>query len=354
MTKHYTDGPRLLADIGGTNARFALELAPGQIDAIRTLGCADFARFEDAAASYLREHGGAAVRHAIIAIANPVNGDAIKMTNHHWAFSIAAARRELGLATLQVVNDFEALAMALPTLQGEELVQVGGGKARPRSVIGLVGAGTGLGVAGLVPAAGRWVPLQSEGGHVALSPMDQREVGILQYCWRRYEHVSAERLVSGPGLSLIHEALLYQHGRWEEQPYGPAQIVERGLAGDDALCREALEVFCALLGTVAGNLAVTLAAKGGIYIGGGVVPRLGEYFARSPFRERFENKGRFRDFNAQIPTLVITSAYPALSGAAAMLSDHLADCLDAAPVLERAAGGPANLADIGNSLETEN
>jgi glucokinase len=344
MSKQYTDGPRLLADIGGTNARFALEVAPGTIADIRTLGCADYPRFEDAAAAYLRQHGGAQVRHAIIAIANPVNGDAIKMTNHHWAFSIAAARRELGLATLQVVNDFEALAMALPTMQASELVQVGGGRARPRSVIGLLGAGTGLGVSGLVPAGGRWVPLQSEGGHVALSPCDQTEVAILQYCWRRYEHVSAERLVSGPGLALIHEALLYQAGRWEEQPFAPAQIVERGLSGADALCREVIDIFCALLGSVAGNLAVTLAAKGGIYIGGGVVPRLGEYFAQSRFRERFENKGRFRDFNAQIPTLVITSPYPALSGAAAMLTDHLADCLDAAPVLERAAEGLSPLA----------
>ena len=118
--------------------------------------------------------------------------------------------------------------------------------------------------------------------------------------------------------------------------YSPAQIVERGLSNDDPLSREVLDVFCGLLGTVAGNLAVTLSAKGGIYIGGGVVPRLGEYFAGSPFRERFENKGRFRDFNAQIPTLVITSLYPALSGAAAMLVDHLSDSLDAAPVLEPA------------------
>ena len=318
--RYYPDGPRLLADIGGTNARFALERAPGQFSAVRILACAAYPRFEDAAAAYLAGVG-IAVRHAAIAIANPVDGDAVRMTNHHWAFSTLAAARELGLETLLVVNDFTALAMSLPVLPETDLGKVGGGMARPGAAIGLVGAGTGLGVSGLVPHAGGWTPLHSEGGHVAFAPADEREVAVLRHCWERYSHVSAERLVSGPGLVLIREALAAHQGLVFET-LEPAGIVERGLAGD-ALCLETLECFAGMLGTVAANLAVTLGARGGIYIGGGVVPRLGEWFGRSSFRARFEHKGRFSGYTAAIPTFLITAACPALLGAGRMLADHL-------------------------------
>ena len=316
-------GQRLLADIGGTNARFALEAGPGDIGGLRTLACADFPRFEDAVHTYL-EVAGKRVRHAVIAIANPVDGDAIKMTNHHWAFSIEAARRELGLDTLLVVNDFTALAMSLTVMTPADLAQVGGGAARPGSAIGRVGAGTGVGVSGLVPAEGRWTPLHSEGGHVAFSPMDERELEVLRYCWRRYDHVSAERFVSGPGLALIREALAASRCLPVDLSLEPAEIVARALDSGDALCREAVDCFCGMLGTVAANLAVTLGAQGGVYIGGGVVPRLGAYFAASPFRARFERKGRFSAYTAQIPTWLITASTPALLGASSILDQHLA------------------------------
>jgi glucokinase len=322
--EQYRDGARLVADIGGTNARFALERGPGWIEQTETLACADYPRFQDAARAYLERHGASAapVRHAVIAIANPVDGDVVKMTNHCWEFSLQAARAELGLETLLAVNDFAALAMAVPQLAASELVQVGGGAPALDGVIGLVGAGTGLGVAGLVPGHGRWTVLQSEGGHVTFSPADRREQEILAHCWQRWEHVSAERLVSGPGLALIHEALQARAGL-VAAPLEPATIVERALVGADPLCVETLDTFCGMLGTVAANLAVTLCARGGIYIGGGVVPRLGEWFARSSFRARFENKGRFSNFAARIPCFVIHAPYPALAGAAAMLAEHL-------------------------------
>ncbi|WP_426107065.1 glucokinase [Massilia sp. TSP1-1-2] len=336
MPGSYPDGPRLLADIGGTNARFALEYAPGRVAAMQTLACADYPRFEDAALAYLDGYGGL-VRHAVVAIANPVNGDAIRMTNHDWAFSIAAARVELRLDTLLVVNDFTALAMSLPTLTASQLLKIGGGAARAGGVIGLVGAGTGLGVSGLVPAGGQWVALESEGGHVAFSPSDPREVAVLEYLWRRYDHVSAERMVSGPGIALIREALAASRGEAADLSLPTGAIVERALAGSDALCRETLDCFCGMLGTVAANLAVTLGATGGVYIGGGVVPRLGDYFAASPFRARFESKGRFSAFTAGIPTLLITAPYPALAGAAAALAQHLG----ASPVYAAHAAPPA-------------
>jgi glucokinase len=323
----YRDGPHLLADIGGTNARFALEHCPGSIGDIATLACAGYPRFQDAVRAYLARHAaGARVRHAVIAIANPVEGDYIKMTNHCWEFSLDAARAELGLDTLLAVNDFAALAMAVPQLAASDLVQVGGGAPALDGVIGLVGAGTGLGVAGLLPAHGRWTVLSSEGGHVAFSPLDRREQDILEFCRQRWDHVSAERLVSGPGLALIHEALAARCGMQaggQARALDPATIVERALDGSDPLCVETLDTFCAMLGTVAANVAVTLCARGGIYIGGGVVPRLGEWFARSPFRARFENKGRFSGFTARIPCFVIHAPYPALGGAAAMLAEHL-------------------------------
>jgi glucokinase len=318
----HTDGSRLLADIGGTNARFALETAPGDMSGMLTLACADYSRFEDAVRAYL-EGSGRRVRHAVIAIANPVNGDAIKMTNHHWAFSIESARRELGLETLLVVNDFTALAMSLPALGEQDLVRIGGGEARPDSAIGLVGAGTGLGVSGLVPSNGRWVPLHSEGGHAAFSPLDERELEVLRYSWQKFDHVSAERFVSGPGLVLIREALAASRGIHADLALEPADIVTRALNDGDTLCMETIECFCGMLGTVAANLAVTLGAQGGIYIGGGVVPRLGDYFARSPFRARFERKGRFSAYTAAIPTFLITASYPALLGASRILADHL-------------------------------
>jgi glucokinase len=324
----HTDGARLLADIGGTNARFAIERGPGRIEDSATLACADYASFVDAVRAYLARPGvaDAGVRHAAIAIANPVDGDLVKMTNHDWQFSIAAARDALGLETLLVLNDFAALSMSVPSLAPADVVQVGGkpGGTKPvdGAAIGVLGAGTGLGVGGLIAVDGRWQVLPSEGGHVAFSPSDEREQALLAYCWTKWPHVSAERFLSGPGLALIHEGLAAIR-KLDVPVLRPAEVVERGLDGSDPLCREALEIFCGALGTMAANLAVTLCARGGIYIGGGVVPRLGEWFARSPFRARFDNKGRFSAFTADIPCYVIHAPYPALAGAAALLARHL-------------------------------
>jgi glucokinase len=330
----FMDGPRLLADIGGTNARFALERAPGQIDTIQTLRCADHAEFADAVNTYLQSNGKPSIHHAAIAIANPVQGDQIKMTNHHWAFSIEATRRLLGLDTLLVVNDFTALSMALPHLEQSHCVQIGGGQAQEGGVIGLVGAGTGLGVGGLIPSEGRWIALGSEGGHVSFSPSNEREAAVLQYCWRTYKHVSAERLISGPGLEAIYHALCDLDQIKQAPALSAPQIVERALQQHDPLCMEVIDCFCGMLGTLASNVAVTLGTLGGIYIGGGVVPHLGDYFARSAFRARFESKGRFDAYMQKIPTYVITAPYPAFVGVAAILAERLGGG-NAVPFLER-------------------
>ena len=262
------------------------------------------------------------IGHAAIAIANPVEGDQVRMTNYHWQFSIDEMRQRLGLDTLVVVNDFTALAMALPRLAETDLRQVGGGQARRPSVIGLMGSGSGLGVSGLIPAGEGWIALGTEGGHTSFAPRDERELAILRHAWKTFDHVSFERLVSGPGLELIYRALAEHQGMAVAPLQAPA-ITQRALEQQDALCLEALEVFCNLLGTAAANLAVTLGALGGIYIGGGIVPRLGEYFDRSGFRARFEDKGRFRDYVAAIPTFVITAEHATFKGASAILENQL-------------------------------
>ncbi|EON15035.1 bifunctional glucokinase/RpiR family transcriptional regulator [Pandoraea sp. SD6-2] len=318
-------GPRLLADIGGTNARFALEIAPGDLVEIRDYACDDYPGVPEVIRAYLDEADHAEpVLHAAIAIANPIEGDEIRMTNRDWHFSIEATRRVLGFETLLVVNDFTALAMALPYLSDTQKRQVGGGEPQPNGVIGLLGPGTGVGVSGLIPAGDRWIALGSEGGHTTFAPADEREIDVLRYAWQHFPHVSFERLVAGPGMALVYQALARREGREgrEVEPLETPAIVKLAQGGD-ALARETVDCFCAMLGTLAGNVAVTLGAVGGVYLGGGVIPKLGKLFENSPFRQRFEAKGRFEGYLKKIPTYVITADHPAFLGTSAMLAEQL-------------------------------
>ncbi len=314
--------PRLIADIGGTYARFVLEAAPGEYTNALTLRCAEHADFYAAIRAYLNTLPPTHIEHAAVAIANPVDGDQVRMTNYHWQFSIEAMRQKFAFETLVVVNDFTALAMALPRLGARDVRQIGGGEAKQRSVIGLLGSGSGLGVSGLIPAEHGWISLGSEGGHTSFSPRDEREIAVLRYAWKHFDHVSFERLVSGPGLELIYRALADDAAAPAQTLLAP-DITQRALANRDPIAVAALEVFCALMGTAAANLAVTLGALGGVYIGGGIVPKLGEYFDRSPFRERFESKGRFSRYLATIPTYVITAEYATFIGTSAILDAQL-------------------------------
>ncbi|WP_417069739.1 glucokinase [Niveibacterium terrae] len=338
----YRDGPRLLADVGATNARFTLESAPGRFEAIEVLHCDDYADLGAAIQAYLAKVGIARVAHAGIAIANPIGGDWIRMTNRNWAFSIEETRERLDFSTFLVVNDFTALAMSLRYLGEDQRYQVGGGEPQPNSVIGVLGPGTGLGVSALIPTADRWVTLGSEGGHVSFAPNDDRELYILQYCWRNHPHVSGERLISGPGIELAYRALS-ERACVRALPLTARDVVDAALNGSDPVCVETLDCFCAMLGTVASNLAVTLGALGGIYIGGGIVPRLGERFLHSPFRERFESKGRFADYLAKIPTYVITTPYPAFHGVSAILSDTLRGRSSESALIEKVRGARPSL-----------
>ncbi|MEW7849779.1 glucokinase [Massilia aurea] len=318
----FADGPRLLADIGATHARLGLETAPGVLGQVAVLLCDDFDGIVPLLHAYLEQHPGGRIHHAAFALANPISGDLIRMTNREWQFSTDAVRRALGLSTLLIVNDFTALAMALPGFQPKDLLQIGGGAPQTHAVAGVLGPGTGLGVSGVIPTIDGFVTLGSEGGHVNFAPSDAREFAILQYAWREWKHVSNERLISGPGIELIYRALAERNGV-DAPPRSTADIVGGALDAHDPLCLEVLETFAGMLGSAAANLAVTLGAFGGMFIGGGIVPRMGAWFAQSPFRARFEAKGRFRDYIAQIPTYIIMTPNPALYGVSAILSEHL-------------------------------
>ena len=307
----------LIGDIGGTNARFALVTGEGEpLAHVRTLPTGGFADLAEAVQAYAQQAGVSVPQQACIAIANPIDGDWLRMTNTAWAFSIEDTRQRLGLQTLRMLNDWEAMALAAPTFTASELLPLGGGQAAPDAPRGLLGAGTGLGVSSLVRSrSGEWVPIAGEGGHVTLSPGNAREAEILRVLWQRWPHVSAERVVSGMGLENLHGALATLEGR-HAPALSAADISRRALAGEDLLCVEAGETMCVLLGRVAGNLALTLGARGGIYLGGGVLGHLRDHLPRSGFRAAFEDKGRFAGFLSRIPTWLIEAEQPALRGAA--------------------------------------
>ena len=313
--------PILVADIGGTNARFGL-IDGRLVRDTRVLRCADYASIEDAAGAYLSAVGLAAPgtpgrpRRGAFAVAGPVTGDHIAMTNLVWQFSVGRVRDALGLDGLAVINDFTAVALSVPRLAEEDRRQVGDGAPQPGAVVAVLGPGSGLGVSGLVPGANnRWTALSGEGGHVTMAPVSDRESAVLGQLRKEFDHVSAERVLSGPGLVNLYNALSILDGR-EPAALTPAQISDNALAGTEPHCVEAVEMFCAMLGTIAGNLALTLGARGGVYIAGGIVPRLGTLFTHSRFRKRFVEKGRMRDFLAPIPTYVVTHELPAFLGLA--------------------------------------
>ncbi|HZE91653.1 MAG TPA: glucokinase [Rhizobacter sp.] len=315
--------PRWVADIGGTNARFAWQAdAQAALSDLATYATADYPTLQDAMRRYLSDQGKTVPPWCAMGIATPIGGDLIQMTNHPWSFSVEGLRRELGLERLLFINDFTALALSLPSLVPSELRQVGSGQAVAGAPLGLIGPGTGLGVSGLLTsAAGRLVPIVGEGGHVTLGGTSSLEDAVIAALRTRFGHVSAERALSGPGLVNLYSALCLVEGTSAKQ-LTPAEVTQWALAGSDTRCVATVDLFFSLLGTVAGNLAVTLGARGGLYIGGGIVPRLGDWIDRSSFRERFAGKGRFRNYLQALPTYVLLSTTsPALVGALRALDD---------------------------------
>jgi glucokinase len=250
-------------------------------------------------------------------MAMPLEGDWVHLTNSPWAFSIKATQDALGLERLTMINDFAAQALAIPALAAKERRQIGGGQAVDGAAIGVIGPGTGLGVGGLIRVGDRWHPLQSEGGHVSLAPHDEVDAAVWARLHNRFGHVSNERVLSGPGLINLAIALAEIDGQHLEIE-DPREVSRRARARRCRYCSEALDRFSTLLGAAAGDLALTLCARGGVYIGGGLVKRLGDLFNVERFRTSFVAKGRFEEYLAAVPTYLVTRRDPGLLGAAAM------------------------------------
>jgi len=337
--------PWLVADIGGTNARFGwIDEPGGPIVHSKSLPVAGYRGPLEAARGFLahvQEALGPGYRPpgaGAWAVATAIVGDEVELTNAGWRFSRPLLQRELGLRTFLLLNDFEALALSLPRLalgQLQRIAEAAHQVVLPHFARAVIGPGTGLGVAGLAPCPApgggpgeepHWLAVPGEGGHVTLAPHDDLESTLLAAVRRQHAHVSAERLLSGVGLPVLHQAVVHAHGSTapalRTEAIVAAGTATPGGAGADALCRETLEHFCALLGGFAGNVALTLGARGGVYIGGGIVPRLGDLFLRSRFRARFEAKGRFEAYLRDIPTWLIVDTHVALSGAAMALQQR--------------------------------
>jgi glucokinase len=313
---------RLVGDIGGTNVRFAIATG-GTYERQFSFPAARHETLDAAIDAFLRTLPvSQRPVEAALAIAGPVAEDGVQMTNSPWRFLRTALMRRFDFDRLAVLNDFTANALALPHLEPGDVVRIGGGTARPGAPIGVIGPGTGLGIGGLVRGrGGDFAALSGEGGHASMPAADADDAAVLAVLGRRFDHVSAERVLSGDGLVNLYGALATLAGR-QPADLSPAEITED--APHDPLRAATVARFCAMLGTVAGNLALTLGAEGGVYIAGGIVPRLLHRFAASDFRRRFEAKGRLQSYLARIPTFVITHPDPALLGLARLLDGDMA------------------------------
>lgn len=318
---------RLLADIGGTNARLAWQAGPGQpLQHVQVMQCHEHSGLAEAIERWRLQHHLPNPDLAAVAVACAVQSDHVQLTNNPWSFSIRELQSRLGLDRLVVVNDFTALALGLPFIPAQHLHQHGGDHSQLpfqlEAPVALLGAGTGLGVSGLLPdRQGGWIPLSGEGGHISLSIHTESQYQILAALQTRFGHVSAERVLSGQGLVNIHDCLMRQRtGQWPAQSLTPAQITTLALEKRDTMATQVVGLFCSWMGSVAGDLVLTLGAKGGLFIGGGIAPRLAQLLTSSPLRRSFEDKGRFASYLQPVPVWVIDAPVsPALEGVATLL-----------------------------------
>jgi len=316
--------PVLVADIGGTHARFAL-VHPGRTKPEEpvVLMTALYPSLEEALQTFLEQVGHQDLAGAAICAAGPVQSSGINahidMTNCPWSVDARTISAATGVALPVLVNDFTAAAVSLPFLGAEDVQQIGGGEPLADAPIGVLGPGTGLGVSGLVPAGdGAYTPLSGEGGHVSLAPGNEREISLLFHLMQTYGHVSAERVLCGPGMETLYAALGALDGSAEIGKPTAADISRMAQDGSSPLARETVDVFTGLLGSVAGDLALTLGAQGGIYLAGGILPRWGDLLNQRLLRHRFEAKGRFKAYLSDIPIFLVTVRDIALIGLASL------------------------------------
>lgn len=306
--------PVLLGDVGGTNARLAI-FAGGRLGPVTRFEVADHPDPAALLAAFIdRAAGSRRPRQAVFAVAGPIadDGRRVDVTNSPWVLETASLQAALGLDRVRLVNDFAAIAWALTRLGGGDLLKIGCGTSLPGAARSVLGPGTGLGVAHLLTVEGRPLVLATEGGHATIAPADAAESAVLDFVRDRYGHVSAERVLSGDGLVNLHEAVT---GLGGEPPHADhPEIVTAHAESGCAACGRTIELFLSMLGGFAGNLALILEARGGVFIAGGIVPRLAGRLESSPFRARFESKGRHSDRMRRVPTYLIRKQDVAFDG----------------------------------------
>lgn len=316
----------LTADLGGTNARLAcVHKQTLAIEHLFTFKCADFESFTDVIQQWLESSQQALPTQACFAIAGPVANNHVKMTNLGWTIDADALKKSFGFSQLHLINDFAALANAAPVLSGDEIFCLKNGTAISSAPLAIIGPGTGFGVAALVPNGRQWITLASEGGHAGFAPTTELERELLNILSKTHTYTSIETLLCGRGLVEIYQALskLQDLPATAIQNYSPSDITEQGLHDRDNLCVQTLEVFCGILGSVAADKALTYGARGGVYIAGGIVPRLRGFIEKTHFKAHFINKGVMSHYVENIPVQLMTAAQPALKGAGAWLRNSL-------------------------------
>jgi glucokinase len=325
MNSQDTQVINLVADIGGTNIRLAITDQYNNINEIETYQCQNFPHLSNVIHHYLEEkHLLTAQVNACLAIACPVDTDSISMTNLPWKFSQNQLKEELKLNSLTLINDYTAIAMAIPLLNNQQKVKIGQGESVNKQPIAVCGPGTGLGVANLVNINDNWHCIGGEGGHTDFAPIDELDVKIFQELMKTKKRISYEQLLSGYGLEQIYQALMVINNEetsgTQVTKLSAKDISTHAIAETCPICKQALSQFCKILGSFSGNLALTTGSLGGVYIAGGIVPRFVDYVKTSGFRERFETKGRMSHINKSTPTYIITESQPGLLGAAAYLN----------------------------------
>lgn len=308
----------LLADIGGTRARFAL-LVESRMGPVESVATGEYSSVVDAVRHFLnRQHDAGDVDSAVIAAAGPVEGGRCTLTNARWTLETDELKQAFRLRTVNIVNDLEALAWSVPHLESADVRGVGRGRGVAVEPVAVIAPGTGLGMACFIPGGDRERVLPSEGGHATLAAADDREAALIGALRRRHGHVSAERVLSGGGLVGLYDALLELDGGGDPSPRTAEQITRAAIDGSSVWSCRALDAFCSFLGSVAGDAALMFGARGGVVIAGGIVPRIVDYLPRTNFRARFEDKGRFRCYLARIPTSVLVRPDPAFLGLKAL------------------------------------
>ena len=313
MNASFSGRKVLVADIGGTNARFAI-LADGTVGTVAHMAVSEYGSFHEALSRYLGNLPEAGtIRAAILAVAGTLQNGRCALTNNPWVIDAGELRAAYGFSTVRLINDFEAVAWSLPRLSPDKLLRIGGRQPVAGAPLAALGPGTGLGVAASIPHLSGHLVLSSEGGHSTMAGGSLREDAVIAYLRQRFGHVSAERVLSGHGLENLHEALAALDNVMLPKRRA-AEITRAGIEGTCATSRAAIDMFCAMLGTVAGNLALTLGAKGGIFVAGGILRHMPEYFAGSQFRVRFEEKGRLSKYLEPIPAYLILDENAAFVG----------------------------------------